>query len=102
TRELVTAAGIGVDEAGFKTLLDAQRQRGRAAAKFSQDAMRFGQLYADLTEKEGLRSAFTGYTELASDAVIRSLVIGCQRADEAGAGQRGEVVLDSTRVSPER
>jgi len=58
TRELATAAGLEVDEAGFKRLLDAQRQRGRAAAKFSQDAMKFGQLYADLHEKEGLDSTF--------------------------------------------
>ncbi|MDP9245065.1 MAG: alanine--tRNA ligase [Chloroflexota bacterium] len=101
TRELVTAAGIGVDEAGFKKLLDAQRQRGRAAAKFSQDAMRFGQLYADLHEKEGLTSTFTGYTELASDGVIRALVIGGERVDEAREGQDVEIVLDRTPFYPE-
>ncbi len=101
TRELVAAAGIGVDETGFKKLLDAQRQRGRAAAKFSQDAMRFGQLYADLHEKEGLQSTFTGYTELASDAAIRSLVIGGQRVDEAREGQDVEIVLDRTPFYPE-
>src|SRR5205823_1516 len=101
TRELVTAAGIGVDETGFKKLLDAQRQRGRAAAKFSQDAMRFGQLYADLHERDGLRSTFTGYTELASDAVIRSLVAGAQPVDEAREGQDVEIVLDRTPFYPE-
>ncbi|MHB8631145.1 MAG: alanine--tRNA ligase [Candidatus Limnocylindria bacterium] len=101
TRELVAAAGMSVDEAGFKTLLDAQRQRGRAAAKFSQDAMRFGQLYADLHEQEGLASTFTGYSELASDAVIRSLVIGGQRVDEAREGQDVEIVLDRTPFYPE-
>jgi alanyl-tRNA synthetase len=101
TRELVTAAGIGVDEGGFKRLLDAQRQRGRAAAKFSQDAMRFGQFYADLHETEGLASTFSGYTELASDAVIRALVIGGKRADEAREGQDVEIVLDRTPFYPE-
>ena len=101
TRELVTAAGLAVDEAGFKKLLDAQRQRGRAAAKFSQDAMKFGQLYADLREKESLESQFTGYTELASDAVIRSLVVGGERVDEAREGQDVEIVLDRTPFYPE-
>ncbi|MDQ6859441.1 MAG: alanine--tRNA ligase, partial [Chloroflexota bacterium] len=101
TRELVTAAGIGVDESGFNKLLDAQRQRGRAAAKFSQDAMRFGQLYADLHEKEGLASTFTGYTELASDGVIRALVVGGQRVDEVREGQDVEIVLDRTPFYPE-
>ncbi len=101
TRELVAAAGIGVDEAGFKRLLDAQRQRGRAAAKFSQDAMKFGQLYSELREKDGLRSEFTGYTELATDAVIRSLVVAGERVDEAREGQDVEVVLDRTPFYPE-
>jgi len=101
TRELVTAAGLGVDESGFKRLLDAQRQRGRAAAKFSQDAMKFGQLYADLHEKDGLASEFTGYTELATDAVIRSLVVGGTRVEEAREGQEVEIVLDRTPFYPE-
>ena len=101
TRELVTAAGLGVDEGGFKRLLDAQRQRGRAAAKFSQDAMKFGQLYADLHEKDGLTSEFTGYTELATDAVIRSLVIGGTRVEEAHEGQEVEIVLERTPFYPE-
>jgi len=101
TRELVTAAGLGVDEGGFKRLLDAQRQRGRAAAKFSQDAMKFGQLYADLHEKDGLTSEFTGYTELATDAVIRSLVIGGARVEAAHEGQEVEIVLERTPFYPE-
>lgn len=101
TRELGTAAGLGVDEAGFKELLDAQRQRGRAAAKFSQDVMKFGQLYADLHETDGLESEFTGYTEVASDGVIRSLVVGGERVDEAREGQDVEIVLDRTPFYPE-
>ena len=101
TRELVTAAGLGVDEGGFKRLLDAQRQRGRAAAKFSQDAMKFGQLYADLHETNGLTSEFTGYTDLATDATIRSLVIGGTPVEEAREGQEVEIVLDRTPFYPE-
>ncbi|HVR88999.1 MAG TPA: alanine--tRNA ligase [Candidatus Limnocylindria bacterium] len=101
TKELASAAELEVDEAGFKELLDAQRQRGRASAKFSQDAMRFGQFYADLADKDGLRSEFTGYTELSSDAVIRSLVVGGERVDEAREGQDVEIVLDRTPFYPE-
>ena len=101
TKELAAAAGLDVDEAGFKKLLDAQRQRGRAAAKFSQDAMKFGQLYADLHEREGLASEFTGYTELATDGAIRSLVIAGERVNEAREGQDVEIVLDRTPFYPE-
>ena len=101
TRELATAAALDVDETGFKRLLDAQRQRGRAAAKFSQDAMKFGQLYADLHEKEGLDSTFTGYTDLATDGTIRSLVVAGERVLEAREGQDVEIVLDRTPFYPE-
>jgi len=101
TRELSAAAGLGVDEAGFKNLLDAQRQRGRATAKFSQDAMKFGQLYADLQEKDGLQSEFTGYTDVVTYGVIRSLVVGAERVAEAREGQDVEIVLDRTPFYPE-
>src|SRR5207245_3131760 len=59
TREIAAGAGLTIDEPGFRRLLDAQRSRSRATAKFSQDVMRFGQFYSNLREKEGLRSEFT-------------------------------------------
>lgn len=101
TREIAGAAGFTIDESGFRSRLDAQRQRGRATAKFSQDAMRFGQLYADLAERTGLHSLFTGYEELGSDATIRSLVVGGLAVDSAGEGQDVEIVLDRTPFYPE-
>ncbi len=101
TRELAAQAELGVDESGFRRLLEAQRQRGRAAARFSLDAMRFGQFYSQLHEKEDLRTAFTGYTELSTDAVIRSLVANGERVDEAQEGQEVEIVLDRTPFYPE-
>jgi len=101
TREIAGAAGFTIDEPGFRSRLEAQRQRGRATAKFSQDAMRFGQLYADLAERSGLHSAFTGYDELASDTTIRSLVVGGVPVDSAAEGQDVEIVLDRTPFYPE-
>src|SRR5207237_899538 len=55
TREIAAASGLTVDEAGYRRLLEAQRSRSRASAKFSQDVMRFGQLYSSLKEREGRR-----------------------------------------------
>ena len=63
--------------------------------------MKFGQLYADLHEQQGLKTEFTGYTELATDAVIRSLVIAGERVEEAREGQDVEIVLDRTPFYPE-
>ncbi|MBI3522748.1 MAG: alanine--tRNA ligase [Chloroflexi bacterium] len=101
TREIAEQAGLKVDEAGFRHLLQDQQQRGRLARKFSQDAMRFGQFYADLAEKEGIRSEFVGYTDLVSEAKIAALVVGGQRVVEAREGQEVEIVLDRTPFYPE-
>jgi alanyl-tRNA synthetase len=101
TKEIASGAGLSVDERGYNELLEGQRSRSRATAKFSQDAMRFGQFYSLLHETQGLRSEFTGYEELATDAKIVSLVVGGSRVEAAHEGQDVEVVLDRTPFYPE-
>jgi alanyl-tRNA synthetase len=101
TKEIAATAGLTVDERGFSELLEGQRSRSRATAKFSQDAMRFGQFYSLLRETQGLRSEFTGYDELATDARIVSLVIGGSRVESAHEGADVEIVLDRTPFYPE-
>src|SRR5205807_10130263 len=101
TKEIATAAGLSVDEHGFRELLEGQRSRSRATAKFTQDAMRFGQLYAGLRENEKLRSEFTGYDELKTDGTIASLVVGGSRVEAAHEGTDVEIVLDRTPFYPE-
>src|SRR5438093_3363298 len=101
TREIAATAGLTVDEAGYRRLLEAQRSRSRASAKFSQDVMRFGQLYSSLKEREALRSEFTGYDELETEARIVSLAVGGTRVDVANEGDDVETVLDRTPFYPE-
>ncbi|MBM4433730.1 MAG: alanine--tRNA ligase [Chloroflexi bacterium] len=101
TREIAGAAELELDERRFRELLEQQRARSRASARFSQDAMRFGQFYSDLRERDGLRSEFTGYHELATEGRIVSLAIGGRRVDEAREGSEVEVVLDRTPFYPE-
>ncbi len=101
TREIAGQARLELDERTFRELLEQQRARSRASAKFSQDAMRFGQFYSDLRERDGLRTDFTGYGELATDARIVSLAIGGARVDEAREGSEVEIVLDRTPFYPE-
>jgi alanyl-tRNA synthetase len=101
TREIVAAAGLQLDERTFRELLEQQRARSRASAKFSQDAMRFGQFYSDLREREGLKTEFTGYHELATDGRIVSLASGGARTEEAREGTEIEIVLDRTPFYPE-
>src|SRR5438093_431427 len=101
TKEIAEGAGLTVDERGFRELLEGQRSRSRATAKFSQDAMRFGQFYAGLREAEKLRSEFTGYDELVTDGTIVSLVVGGSRVEAAHEGNDVEIVLDRTPFYPE-
>jgi alanyl-tRNA synthetase len=101
TEEITSAAGMTIDDAGFHMLLDAQRSRSRASAKFTQDAMKFGQFYAMLKETEGVKSEFRGYEELATDATIVSLVVNGERVDQAHEGSDVELVLDRTPFYPE-
>jgi alanyl-tRNA synthetase len=101
TKEIAASASLKVDERGFSELLEGQRNRSRATAKFTQDAMRFGQFYSGLRETQGLRSHFTGYDELATDATIVSLVVGGSRVEFAHEGADVEIVLDRTPFYPE-
>ena len=97
TREIAAAAGLAIDERGFKHLLEEQRERSRSTARFNQDAMRFGQFYSELRDREGLRSTFIGYDALlAEDARILSLALGGQRVGAAQEGSEVEIVLDRT------
>jgi alanyl-tRNA synthetase len=101
TKEIASTSGLSVDERGFNELLEGQRTRSRATAKFTQDAMRFGQFYSGLRETQGLRSEFTGYDELATDTKIVSLVVGGSRVEMAHEGADVEIVLDRTPFYPE-
>ena len=101
TKEIAEGAGLSVDERGFRELLEGQRSRSRATAKFTQDAMRFGQFYTGLREAEKLRSEFTGYDGLETDGTIVSLVVGGSRVDAAHEGTDVEIVLDRTPFYPE-
>jgi alanyl-tRNA synthetase len=101
TREIASGAGLSVDEGRYRDQLEAQRSRSRASAKFTQDAMKFGQFYAMLKETEGIRSEFRGYGELQTDATITSLVVNGDRVEVAHEGTDVELVLDRTPFYPE-
>jgi alanyl-tRNA synthetase len=101
TREIASSAGMTLDEDRFHDQLETQRSRSRASAKFTQDAMKFGQFYAMLRETEGIKSEFRGYEELQTDATILSLVANGSRNEDAHEGSDVEIVLDRTPFYPE-
>jgi alanyl-tRNA synthetase len=93
TADILVGHGIELDQAGFDTAMQAQRQRARAAWKGSGDAKIdeiYGRLAADL------RAGFVGYDELAASSTIRALLVDGRSVDRARAGDEVEVVVDET------
>jgi alanyl-tRNA synthetase len=87
TQDICRERGVTVDEAGFNTAMEKQRQTARAAGKFKMDkALAY----------TGPDTAFDGYTQLATEASIVALYVDGVAVQEMEAGQSGIVVLDRT------
>ncbi|SHN68693.1 alanine--tRNA ligase [Desulfovibrio litoralis] len=70
--DLASKRGFSVDEDGFKEQMNAQKQRAKAAWKGSGE-LDLGSRFQTLLE-EGLRSEFSGYTQLNDESRIISLM----------------------------
>ncbi|MEZ5558401.1 MAG: alanine--tRNA ligase [Pseudomonadales bacterium] len=89
TADVARERGLSVDMDGFEVAMDAQRQRGRAAARFSAS---LGQRVHTKGKVE-----FLGYDELADRARVQAVFDADGREIERlTQGQRGLVVLDRT------
>ncbi len=89
TADIARERGVAIDEAGFESAMQAQRERGRAASRFG----------VDLREDVALehRTEFEGYSRLAGPGrVVALLDASGARIDELAAGETGRVVLDQT------
>ena len=93
TEEIAEEHGFGVDLAGFAAAMEAQRQRAKAAA-----------VSIDLTLKGAIEqmaselgaTAFKGYGALEHPSCVLALVVNGEPAGRAEAGDRVQLVLDST------
>ena len=89
TADVARERGLAVDMPGFEAAMEAQRDRGRAAARFS----------ATLGQRVHTRGKveFRGYEELATNATVVS-VFDAEGAEIGAlrAGDRGILVLDRT------
>ena len=92
TRELASARGYAVDEAGFEAEMAAQRERSRGETAFSD----FGGDEAERFAALGLDSAFLGYETLEAQSTVVALFAEGERAECLEAGAAGDVVLGAT------
>jgi len=88
TADIARERGLKVDEAGFESLMEAQRERARAASRFGAELQKG-------TTVSG-RTVFQGYEGLEGEGQVIALLRDGAPVDALHAGEEGEVVLDRT------
>ena len=95
TLEMAREQGLGVDEVGFRKLMNEQRDRAKADAKSKKSG------HTDLTEYRGIvdksgSSKFIGYDNISAEATITGLLVDGKSVSEANIGSEIEITLDRT------
>ena len=93
TRDIAREHGLQIDMEGFEREMEAQRERGRASAKFGLSDAASPEAYQTLATGE---SRFTGYDSLRAETVVIGLLAGGAPVERASKGQQVEVVLRET------
>jgi alanyl-tRNA synthetase len=96
TLEMAAEQGLSVDEAGFRRLMEEQRQRAKADSKKKKTGAVDVSAYRSVLDAVGAPVQFTGYDEQASDGTVRGLLVDGASAPSASAGQRVAIVRDRT------
>ncbi|HEY3438964.1 MAG TPA: alanine--tRNA ligase, partial [Actinotalea sp.] len=94
TLEMAGEQGLAVDEAGFRSLMQTQRERARADAKAKKGGQAGTTAYRALRDQGA--TEFTGYAELNTPSTVRGLLRDGEPVDVAAEGQTVELVLDRT------
>src|ERR1700704_3489192 len=87
TADICRERGVMIDMAGFEAAMDQQRERARAASKFSMAAG---------LEYSGGKTLFQGYEKLAHPARVVALYREGAQVNALKSGETGTVVLDET------
>jgi alanyl-tRNA synthetase len=95
TLEMAAEQGLTVDETGFRTLMQEQRNRAKQDAREKKTGAVDVSVYRSLLDRAGA-TTFTGYSEVRSEAVVRGLLVDGAVAEAAGEGLNVELVLDRT------
>ncbi|NIV49601.1 MAG: alanine--tRNA ligase, partial [Gammaproteobacteria bacterium] len=93
TADILRGHGLGLDQAGFDSAMQAQRERARAAWKGSGDE-RVGEIYGRIASD--LATAFLGYDALDLPSHVRALIVDGESRDVAREGEEVGVVVEET------
>ncbi len=94
TQDILRGQGRGLDEAGFKAAMEAQRAAARKAWSGSGEAAT-EQLWFELRERLGA-SEFLGYATDVAEGEVQTIVVGEAEVEQAGAGQKVAVIVNQT------
>ena len=88
TNDIARERNLSIDLDGYETLMNAQRERARAAGAFKVD-------YTESLNLEG-ETEFVGYENIKQSATIVALLQNGEDVDGLSEGESGVVVLDRT------
>jgi alanyl-tRNA synthetase len=92
TRDIARERDLSVDDAGFETAMDAQRDRARAAGQFGNTDALSAEVAASLQPTE-----FLGYEQLhADDLKILAMLVDGQPVEVLQPGHEAVLILDRT------
>ena len=92
TRDIARERGLSVDESGFDTAMNHQRERARAAGQFSARDDVATEVFAGLDA-----TGFLGYDQLeADDCRVAAIIVDGQPRDRLDEGESGLILLDRT------
>ena len=95
TLEMAREQGLGVDEAGFRKLMNEQRDRAKADAKAKKSGHTDLTEYRAIVDKSG-SSKFVGYENVSTEAKITGILVDGKSVSEANIGSDIEITLDRT------
>jgi alanyl-tRNA synthetase len=95
TLEMAAEQGLSVDEEGFRTLMEEQRQRAKADAATRKSGHGDLSVYRELLERHG-ETDFLGYTDLQASAKVLGLLEDGRPVRSVGEGGKAELILDRT------
>ncbi len=99
TEQIAGEHKLSIDMAGFESLMEMQKGRGRRAWKGSA-ATRMKEIYQDLA-RENLSSSFTGYDSLEDRSSVAAVLHDEKRVGRATRGDEVEILTPRTPFYPE-
>jgi alanyl-tRNA synthetase len=93
TLEMAAEQGLSVDEAGFRRLMQQQRERAKADSQQRKTGVAAVTAYRDILQAGGT-TTFTGYDESVTESTVIGIVKDAETVPAARVGEHVEIVLD--------